>query len=40
MTVVRRCDSHQGDVKGIGKVSQSMERCDGHRGDVKVLGEV
>ena len=40
MTVVRKCDSHQGDVKGISKVCQWMERCDGHGGDIKVLGEV
>ena len=35
MTVVRKCDSHQGDVKGIRKVCQLMDRCDGHGGDVK-----
>ena len=40
MPVVRKCDSHQGGVKGIRKVSQLMERCDGHWGDVKVFGEV
>ena len=32
MTVFRKCDSHQGDVKGIRKVCQLMERCDGHGG--------
>ena len=40
MTVVRKCDSHQGGVKGIRKVSQLMERCDAHvrgvRGDIKI----
>ena len=40
MTVVRKCDSHQGDVKDIKKVCQLMERCDDHVGDVKVIGEV
>ena len=40
MTVVRKCDSHQGGVKGIRKVCQLIERCDCHRGDVKVFGEV
>ena len=31
MTVVRKCDSYQGGVKGIRKsVCQLMERCDGH----------
>ena len=41
MTVVRKCDSHQGGVKHIiRKVFQLMERCDGQGGDVKVLGEV
>ena len=29
VTVVRKCDSHQGDVKGIIRVFQLMERCDG-----------
>ena len=28
MTVVGKCDSHQGDVKSIKKVCQLMERCD------------
>ena len=27
---VRRCDSHQGGVKGIKNKCQLMERCDGH----------
>ena len=40
MTVVRKCDGHQGSVKGSRKVCQLMVRCDGHRGDVKVLREV
>ena len=40
MTVVRKCDSHQGDVKGIKKFCQLMERCDGHVGGVKGCGEV
>ena len=40
VTVVRKCDSHQGDVKGVRKVYQLMEKCDGHGGDLKVLGEV
>ena len=32
VTVVRKCDSQQGGVKGIRKVlvCQLMERCDGH----------
>ena len=40
MSVVRKCDSHQGRVKGIRKVCQLMERCDGHVGSVKGCGEV
>ena len=40
MTVVRKCDSHQGGVKGIRKVCQLMERCYMVMGDVKVLEEV
>ena len=40
VTVVRKCYSHQGRVKGIRKVCQLMERCDGHVGGVKVFGEV
>ena len=40
MTVVRKFDSHQGCVKGIGKISQLMERRDGHVGGVKGCGEV
>ena len=40
MTVVRKCDSHQGGVKGIKKVCQLMERCDGHGGGVKGCGEL
>ena len=38
MTIVRKCDSHQGGGKGIRKVCQLMKRCDGHGGDVKLLG--
>ena len=26
----RKCDSHQGGVKGIKRECQLMERCDGH----------
>ena len=40
MVTLRRCDSHQEDVKGIRKVCQLMERCDGHGGDVKMHGVV
>ena len=40
MTVVRKCDSHQGGVKGVRKVCQLMERYGGHGWDAKVLGEV
>ena len=40
MTVIRKCDSHHGGVKGIRKVCQLMERCDSHGGDIKMLGEV
>ena len=40
MSVVRKCDSHQGGVKGVRKVSQLMERCDGHVRGVKGCGEV
>ena len=40
MTVVRMCDSHQGDVKGNRKVCQLMERCDAHERSVQELGEV
>ena len=40
MTDVRKCDSHQGDVKGIRKVCQLTERCDCHMGGVKGCGEV
>ena len=35
VTVVRKCDSHQGSVKGIIKMCQCMERCDGHWEDVR-----
>ena len=40
MTDVRKCDSHQGNVKGIRKVCQLMEKCHGHGGEVKMLEEV
>ena len=42
MTVVRKCNSHQGGVKRIRKVCQLMDRCDGHGGDanVRVCGKV
>ena len=40
MTVVRKCDSHQGGVKGIRKVSQLMDSCDGHVRSVKGCGEL
>ena len=33
----RKCDSHQGGVKGIKNECQLMERCDGHRGGVRGL---
>ena len=38
----RRCDSHQGGVKGIQNVCQLMERCDchGHGGGIRVCGKV
>ena len=35
MTVVRKFDSNDAGVKGIGKVCQLMERCDGHGGGVR-----
>ena len=40
MTVVRKCDGHQGGVSSIRKVCQLMEKCDGHMGGVKGCGEV
>ena len=40
MTVVRKCDSCQGGVKGIRKVCQLMERCVGHVGGEKGCREV
>ena len=40
VTVVRKCDSHQGDVTYIRKVSQLLERYNGYGGDVRVLWEV
>ena len=40
MTVVRKCDSHQGGVNGIRQVCQCMARCDGHGGGIEGPGEV
>ena len=40
MTVIRKCDSHQGGVKGIRKMCQLMERYNGHRGSVKGCGKM
>ena len=46
VTVVRKCDSHQGGVKYIENECQLMERCEGHGGGVRgwrgvmVIGEV
>ena len=40
MTVVRKCDSCQGGVKGIRKVCQLMERCDSHVGGKKGCREM
>ena len=40
VTVVRKCDSHQGGVERIRNVCQLIERCDGHGNNVNVLGEV
>ena len=40
VTVVQKCDGHQGGVKGIIKVYQLMERYDGHGGDVTGFGKV
>ena len=40
MTVVRKCDGHQGDVKCIRKVCQLIERCDGQLGEVRGCGKV
>ena len=39
---LRKCDSHQGGVKGIKHKCQLMERCDGHdhEGDVRGCGKV
>ena len=38
--VDRKCDSHQGGVKGIRKVGQLMERCNGHGGGVRGFEKV
>ena len=40
MTVLIKCDSHQGGVKGITKVCQLMESCDAHWKSVQEIGEV
>ena len=40
VTVVMKCDSHQGSVKGIRQVCQLMERSEGNVGDIKGCGEV
>ena len=39
---MRKCDSHQGGVKGIKQECQLMERCDGHDhgGGVRECGKV
>ena len=39
---LRKCDSHQGGVKGIKQKRQLMERCDGHDhgGGVRECGKV
>ena len=39
---LRKCDSHQGGVKGIKHEYQLVERCDGHDhgGDVAECGKV
>ena len=37
---LRKCDSHQGGVKGIKHECQLMERCDGHGGDARGCGKV
>ena len=39
-TVVRRCDSSQGGVKGVRNRFQLMERYDGRGDDVSVCGKV
>ena len=39
---LKKCDSHQGGVKGIQQECQSMERCDDHDhgGGVRECGKV
>ena len=39
---LRKCDSHQGGLKGIKHECQLMERCDGHDhgGGVRYCGKV
>ena len=39
-TVVRRCDSSQGGVKGVRNRIQLMERYGGRGEDVRVCGKV
>ena len=39
VTDVRKCDTHQGGVKGVRKIFQLMERCDDHMERVKGCGE-
>ena len=39
-TVVRRCDSSQGGVKGIRNLFQLMEGYDSNGGDLRVCGKV
>ena len=35
LSLGRKCNSHQGGVKGIRNECQLMERCDGHGGGVR-----
>ena len=35
LSLGRKCNSHQGGVKGIKNECQLMERCDGHGGGVR-----
>ena len=39
-TVVRRCDSSQGGVKGVRNRFQLMEMYGGHGEDIRVCGKV
>ena len=36
----RKCNSHQGGVKGFKNECQLMERCDGHEGGVRGCREM